>query len=107
MKRKLINSTPAERKKILHYLKTERKLSKKFGTAENRLSYKKISFIRGAHFKSKMDKKQTIRFAEKIMYRDENRRKHPIVWYMQISNFLKNCGDEVWEEITREYPFQE
>ena len=94
---------PQEQKKLIKvWRKLDQSLSKKYGTKENRLSFKKIGFIRQSFNALGLTKKQTIKRAESFAYRERNKRRHKIVWYLYIATFLKNCSDEVWQEINQE-----
>jgi len=88
-----------ERRKL--FFKLHASLAKKYGTAENHLSFKKIGFIRQQVIGLKLSKAQVIRKAENMMYRPHDKRRHKISWYLHLNNFLKNCDNKVWADITQ------
>jgi len=88
--------------KIKFYRKLHQSLARKYGTKENHFSHKKVSFIRESHFRFGLNKNQTIKKAERLMYRPHHKRNHKIAWYLHLCAFLKNCPPEVWEDITQE-----
>jgi hypothetical protein len=99
LNRNSIITDPREQRK--KYIKLHAEIAKKYGTADNHFSHKKVGFVRDSYFNLQLDKKKTIKRAEEMMYRNHDKRKHSITWYLYLTNFLRKCTDEEWKDINR------
>jgi hypothetical protein len=96
----------AEKKaKNKYFSKFHLSLVKKYGTKENHFSYKKINLLRALIFSEHLDREGIIKYCELKMEMPHAKRKHPIVWYNYLLNFVKYCTDDVWKDLSQPKKF--
>ena len=88
-----------ERKK--YFKKLHRELVKKYKTQDNHISYKKIHAIRILAISRGMTKKGALKWLDKKLEMNKNHRKHNLMWYIYINNFLEKCTKDEWNDITQ------
>lgn len=97
--------SPEKIEALKFYAQAHRYLVKKYGTRQNHFSLKKVICIRHFCVGKGFTREQMLSLISSKMTLKRDYRRHPIIWYQRLYDFILTLTPEQWKEITQVTPY--